>query len=115
MTDKELKSLESELQKRRYSRYDGEFPRGESWGWSKAFGEKANEYLIEFHVRDLRPYYFLNGDPYGFDMWTALKNHQKHYLKCSWEPICDIDTFERMAAEFNQMVRRYINPEKEER
>lgn len=27
----------------------------------------------------------------------------------------DIDTFERMAAEFNQMVRKYVNPEKEER
>lgn len=32
----------------------------------------------------------------------------------NWEPICDIDTFERMAAEFNQMVRKFINPEKVE-
>lgn len=115
MTEKELKTIESELQKRGYRKWTFALTSKESYGWFKTFGEDGNDYQIEFRVWDFTKYRDIHGEPYGFDVWTSPRNACNNIFECSWEPIADIDTFERMAAEFNQMVRRYINLEKEER
>lgn len=125
MTEKELQTLESELQKRGYRKYTTALTSTESYAWFKAFdkeknkdGEVINGYQIAFRVWDWRPYQHRdkNMSPYGFDFWTSpLGTDFRTDFTSNWEPICDIDTFERMAAEFNQLVRKSINPEKEER
>lgn len=127
MTDKELKAIESELQRRGYRKYTTALTSTESYAWFKTFGKEKNEdgrvingYQIAFRVWDFRKYQdrepALRQYPYGFDFWTSpLGSDFRTDFTSNWEPICDIDTFERMAAEFNQMVRRFINPEKEER
>lgn len=123
MTEKELQTLESELQKRGYRKYTTALTSTESYAWFKAFdkeknkdGEVINGYQIAFRVWDFRKYRDRDAPPYGFDFWTsALGTDSRMDFTSNWEPICDIDTFERMAEEFNQMVRELINPEKEER
>ena len=107
MTDKELKTLESELQKRCYRKWTVWLTAKESYGWFKTFGGEGNEWQIEFRVWDYRLYHDPYGEPYGFDVWMSPKNGCNNSCECGWEPICDIDTFERMAAEFNQMMRKY--------
>lgn len=113
MTEKELHTIESELEKRGYHKWTVAFTSKESYGWFKTFGEKGNDYQIEFRVWDFAEYRDIHGDPYGFDVWTSPKTAYNNSLECSWHHIADIDTFERMAAEFNAMVRKYVNPEKE--
>lgn len=125
MTEKELQTLESELQKRGYRKYTTALTSTESYAWFKSFGKQEDEngrvtggYQIAFRVWDWRPYMHRDKDmhPYGFDFWTsALGTYCRMDFTSNWDPICDLDTFERMAAEFNQMVRKFINPEKEER
>lgn len=115
MTEKELKSLESELQKRGYKKWTVCLTSKESWGWFKTFGDAGNDWQIEFRVWDFTKYHDLNGEPYGLDVWTSPKNTWHNDCECSWQPIADLDTFERMAEAFNAMVRKFINPEKEER
>lgn len=123
MTDKELKAIESELQRRGYRKYTTALTSTESYAWFKAFGKEKNEdghvisgYQVAFRVWDFRKYVDRNAPPYGFDFWTSpLGTDFRMDFTANWEPIADIDTFERMGAEFNAMVRRFINPEKEER
>lgn len=123
MTATELQTIESELKKRGYRKYTGCSTSNESWAWFKSFGKEKDEggkvtagYQTAFRVWDWRRY--MDRDPhmhpYGFDFWTSpLGTDFRADFTANWEPICDIDTFECMAAEFNQMVRRYVyNPKK---
>lgn len=126
MTATELQTIEVELKKRGYRKYTGCSTSNESWAWFKSFGKDKDDdgkvvagYQIAFRIWDWRRY--IESDPhmypYGLDMWTSpLSTDFRMDFTSNWTPIADIDTFERMAAEFNQMVRRYINnPQKEER
>lgn len=125
MTQDELKAIETELQKRGYKKWTTALTSTESYAWFKSFGKEKDEdghvisgYQIAFRVWDWRRY--MDRDPhmypYGLDFWTSpLGTGFRTDFASNWEPICDIATFERMAAEFNAMVRKYINPEKEER
>lgn len=107
MTTKELQGIESELQKRAYRKWLIYLSSKESWGWFKTFGEKGEEYQVEFRVWDYTRYNTY-GEPYGFDVWTSPKNAHNNCMVCGWEPIADIATFEKMAEEFNQLVRKYV-------
>lgn len=121
MTAKELQTIENELQKRGYKKYTTGLTSTESYAWFKAFDKEKDDddyvisgYQIAFRVWDSCKYVDRNASPYGFDVWTSpLGSAFRTDFTSNWEPICDIDTFERMAAEFNQMVRKFINPEKE--
>ena len=127
MTEKELKAIESELQKRGYRKWTTALTSTESYAWFKSFDKEKDTdgyvisgYQIAFRVWDWRHYADRNPNlrkhPYGFDFWTSpLGTDFSMDFTANWEPIADIDTFERMAADFNAMVRRYIKPEKEER
>lgn len=120
MTEKELKALESELQRRGYKKWTTALTSTESYAWFKSFdkekdvdGHIISGYQIAFRVWDWRPYQSRDPymHPYGFDFWTSLLGTDfRTDFTSNWEPFCDIDTFERMAAEFNQMVRKYVNP-----
>ncbi len=123
MTADELKALESELEKRGYRKYTTSLTSTKSYAWFKAFGKEKDEdgrvingYQIAFRVWDFRKYQdrepALRQHPYGFDVWVSpLGTDFRTDLTSNWEPICDLGTFERMAAEFNAMVRKYVNPE----
>ena len=122
MTANELKAIETELHKRGYKKYTTGLTSTESYAWFKVFDKEKDDddyvisgYQIAFRVWDFRKYVDRNAPPYGFDLWTSpLGSAFRTDFTSNWEPICDIDTFERMAAEFNQMARKFINPEKEE-
>lgn len=123
MTADELQTLESELQKRGYRKFIRAITDNEAYAWFKSFGKEKDEdghviscYQIAFRLWDWRQYQHRdkNMPPYGFDFWTSpLGTDFRMDFTSNWEPIADIDAFERMAAEFNQMVRKYVNPEKE--
>lgn len=123
MSADELQTIESELQKRGYRKFIGSQIDNETYSWFKSFGKDRDEdehitegYQVAFRVWDFRKYRDRDVAPYGFDFWTSpLGTDFRMDFTANWEPICDIDTFERMAAEFNAMVRKFINPEKEER
>lgn len=123
MTADELQTLESELQRRGYKKWTTALTSTESYAWFKTFDKEKDEdghvisgYQVAFRVWDWRKYVDRNAPPYGFDFWTsALGCNGRIDFTSNWEPIADIDTFERMAAEFNQIVRKFVNPEKEER
>lgn len=110
MTEKELKSLESELLKRGYKKWTCALTDNESYGWFKTFGDEGNDFQLEFRVWDFTKYHDPYGEPYGFDVWTSPKNAHNNSCKFGWEPIADIDTFERMAEEFNRMVKKFVKP-----
>ena len=120
MTAKELKAIETELQKRGYRKYVEYLTSNETYAWFKTFDKEKDDddyvisgYQIAFRVWDFRKYVDRNAPPYGFDFWTSpLGSAFRTDFTSNWEPICDIDTFERMAAEFNQMARKFVNPEK---
>lgn len=120
MTAKELQTIESELQKRGYRKWTTALTSTETYAWFKSFDKEKDEdgyvvsgYQIAFRVWDFRQYVDRNVPHYGFDFWTsALGTDSRMDLTSNWEPICDIATFERMAAEFNQMVSKFVNPEK---
>lgn len=117
MTADELHALESELQERGYRKLIRAITDNETYAWFKSFDKETDEdghlisgYQVAFRVWDWRPYQ--NRDPYmppyGFDFWTSpLGTDSSVDCESNWEPICDIDTFERMAAEFNQIARKY--------
>ena len=123
MTANELKAIEAELQKRGYRKYVRCLTSNETYAWFKTFDKEKDDddyvisgYQIAFRVWDSRKYVDRNAPPYGFDFWTSpLGSAFRTDFTSNWEPICDIDTFERMAAEFNQMVRKFVKTEKQER
>lgn len=77
-------------------------------------GEVTNGYQIAFRVWDSSRYMYRdrNMQPYGLDFWTsAFGTDIRMDFTSIWEPICDIDTFERMAADFHSLVGKYqANP-----
>lgn len=123
MTTKELKTIEAELQKRGYKKYTTCLTSTESYAWFKSFDKEKDDddyvisgYQVAFRVWDYSRYKHAHipaDYKYGFDFWTSpLGSAFRTDFTSNWEPICDIDTFERMAAEFNAMVRKFVNPEK---
>lgn len=121
MTQDELNAIEAELEKRAYKKWTTCLTSTESYAWFKSFdkekdddGEVINGYQIAFRVWDWRRY--MDRDPHmhpcGLDFWTSpLGTDFRADFAANWEPICDIDAFERMAAEFNSLVRRFVKTE----
>lgn len=109
MTTKELQAIEAELEKRGYRKWTTALTSSESWVWFRAFYKDEGGYQIAFRVWDFHKYVDRNAPSYGFDFWTSpIGTDSRMDFTSNWEPICDIDTFERMAAQFNQMVRKYV-------
>lgn len=125
MTEKELKKIEAELEKRGYRKYTTCLTSTESWAWFKSFdkekdddGYVINGYQVAFRVWDFSGYIYRDKNMhfYGLDFWTsALGTDSRMDFTSNWEPICDLETFERMAKEFNALVRKYIKNEKDEK
>lgn len=123
MTEKELKKIEAELERCGYKKYTTCLTSTESYAWVKSFGKEKDEdghvvncYQIASRVWDFSRYMYRdkNMQPYGLDFWTsALGTDSRMDFTSNWEPVCDLDTFERMAEEFNALVRRYIKTEKD--
>ena len=119
MNSKQLKLIETELEKRGYRKWTTCLTSTESWAWFKTFAKNRNKngdvvdgYQVAFRVWDWRIYKDRNAPNFGFDFWTsALCCNGRMDFTSNWEPFCNIDTFERMAAEFNQMVRKFVKPE----
>lgn len=115
MTEKELNRIETELRRRGYRKYTTSLTSSESWAWFKSFGKEkdddgyvVNGYQIAFRVWHFTRHLDRGAPPYGFDFWTsALGTDSRMDFTSNWEPICDIDTFERMAEEFHKLVRKY--------
>ena len=120
MTEKELETIEAELQRRGYRKYTTALTSSESWAWFKSFGKKQDEagevtdgYQIAFRVWDFTRYLDRGAPPYSLDFWTsALGTDSRMDFTSNWEPICDIDTFERMAEEFHKLVRKFVGANK---
>lgn len=123
MTAKKLKTIEAELQNRGYRKYVQCLTSNETYAWFKTFDKEESEdgheisgYQVAFRVWDFTRYLDRNAPPYGLDFWTsALGTDSRMDFTSNWEPICDLDTFERMAKEFNVLVRKYIKNEKDEK
>lgn len=122
MTEKELKKIEAELERRGYRKYTTALTSSESWAWFKSFdkekdedGHVVNGYQVAFRVWDWQRFMYRdkNIQPYGFDFWTsALGTDSRMDFTSNWEPICDIETFERMAADFHKLVRMFVGANK---
>lgn len=120
MTKKELKKIEAELERRGYKKYTKSLTSLESWAWVKNFDNEKNDdgyvvngYQVAFRVWDFSRYLDRGAPPYGIDFWTsALGTDSRMDFTSNWEPICDIDTFERMAKEFNKLVRKFVGANK---
>lgn len=117
MTEKEVEKIEAELQKRGYKKWTTALTSSEDWAWFKSFdkekdedGYVVNSYQIAFRVWDYQEYPGCPKEhPYGFDFWTSgFGTDSRMDFTSNWEPICDIDTFERMAEEFHQLTRKYL-------
>ena len=121
MTATELQTLEAKLQKRGYRKYTTCLTSSESYAWFKTFDKEKDDdgwvisgYQIAVRVWDFTRYLDRGAPEYGVDLWTsALGTDSRIDMTSNWEPIADIATFERMAAEFNQLVRKYVNNEKQ--
>lgn len=113
MTPDKLQTIEAELQRRGYHKWTTDLTSTETYAWFKSFGKEKDEdgdvvdgYQVAFRVWDWSKY---TPAGFGLDFWTsAIGTDNRMDFTANWEPICDIDTFERMAAEFNQMVREFV-------
>ena len=120
MTANELQTIENELQKRGYKKYTTGLTSTESYAWFKTFDKEKDDddyvisgYQIAFRVWDFTRYLDHNTPPYGLDFWTSvLGTDSRMDFTSNWEPICDIDTFERMAEEFHKLVRKFVGANK---
>lgn len=116
MTSHQLQTLEAELQKRGYKKWTRCLTSTESWAWFKTFakekdeyGEVVSGYQIAFRVWDNTKYRQSGQNAYGFDFWTSpVGTDSRMDFTSNWEPICDIDIFEAMAADFHELVKKYI-------
>ena len=116
MTADQFQTIEAELSRRGYRKQTVCLTSSESWAWFKTFdkekdedGHVVNGYQIAFRVWDFSRHLDRGAPPYGLDFWTsALGTDSRMDFTSNWEPVCDIDTFERMAAEFNRMVRKFL-------
>lgn len=114
MTSEELQTIEAELQKRGYRKLSRGLTANETYGWFKTIGNDEGDYVMEFRVwKHVVPYSYPAEHHIGLDFYsTVLGLHTYAEFEMGWEPVCDIPAFERMAAEFNKLARKYINPEK---
>lgn len=120
MTPDELQTIEAELQKRGYRKWTTCLTSTESWAWFKTFhkirdkyGEVVDNYQVAFRVWDYTAPE-IDSDGYGVDVYVAIIDGETYAdMEAAWRSIADIDTFERMAAGFDKMVREFINPEEE--
>lgn len=116
MTPDELQTIEAELQKRGYRKFTHSLTSTESWAWFKTFhrirdryGDVIDSYQIAFRVWNWRSHKDSNTPEHGLDFWTAATGAGcRMDFTANWEPICDIDAFERLAADFNALVRSHI-------
>ena len=116
MTADQLQTLEAELQKRGYKKWTTALTSSEDWAWFKSFDKEKDEdgyvvngYQVAFRVWDFTRPLDRGAPPYGLDFWTsALGTDSRMDFTSNLEPICDIDTFERMAEEFHQLTRKYL-------
>lgn len=126
MTVKELNALEAALAERGYRKYTNSLTSSESYAWYKTISiskdaddETTDGYQMSVRVWDYSRFGSLSPflrEAYSLDFWASpLGLDARMDFESNWEPISDIDTFERMAAEFNAMVRKFVNPEIEER
>lgn len=112
MTSNQLQTIESELKKRGYKKITQNLTSSESWAWFKSIkDDDSNGYQMAFRVWDWHSNKYVNENHhYGLDFWTsALGSGSRIDLTSNWEPICDIDTFEKMARDFNELVKRYVS------
>lgn len=119
MTAEQLQAIETELEKRGYRKYANYITSNETYAWFKTFGKEKDEdgdvirgYQIAFRVWAPANTPTVAPPCYGLDFrTTALGTDSRMDFISNWEPVCDIPAFEHMAAEFNQLVRKYANPE----
>lgn len=117
MTLKQLRELEAELERRGYKKWYCALTCNESWAWFKSFdkecdenGEVVSGYQIAFRVWDKTKYEPTDQNAYGFDFWTSpVGTVSRMDFTSNWEPICDFDTFEAMAADVHAIVKKYVN------
>lgn len=121
MTPHQLQTIEAELQRRGYTKYTRCLTDNETYAWFKSFDKRKNEdgeiisgIQIAFRVWDnselCHRHKLAENCVYGFDFWTSpIGTDSRMDFTSNWEPICDIDTFEKMAHEFNEWVRKYDN------
>ena len=121
MTPQQLQTLEAELKKRGYIKYTRCLTDDETYAWFKSFDKKKDDdgeiisgFQIAFRVWDNSAFCYrhnLNEDcAYGFDFWTSpIDTDSRMDFTSNWEPICNFGTFEKMAREFNEFVRKYDN------
>lgn len=119
MTSHQLQTLEAELQKRGYKKWTRCLTSTESWAWFKTFAKEKDEYgkvfsgyQIAFRVWDntenCRRFNLDKEAAYGFDFWTSpIGSDSRMDFTSNWEPICDLDTFENMARDFHELVKKY--------
>ena len=116
----ELGKLEAKLQKRGYRKYTRCLTDNESWAWFKTFdklkdedGEVISGYQVVFRVWDYTKYGQTDQNAFGLDFWTSpLGTDSRMDFTSNWEPICDFDTFELMAKDFHNLVKKYTNNNK---
>ena len=116
MTREQLTAIEAALQKRGYRKWTQALTDSESWAWFKTFAEERDEdgdpvsgYQVAFRVWDNTRYGETDANAYGLDVWSSpIGTDGRADLTANWEPVCDIATFERMAAEFHLLTRKYI-------
>lgn len=117
MTQHQLQTIEAELQRRGYKKWTCSLTSTESYAWFKTFAKERNEhgevipgYQVAFRVWDYTKYGETDQNAYGFDFWTsAIGTDSRMDFTSNWEPICDFDTFEKMARDFNELVKKYVN------
>lgn len=112
MTGKQLNAIEKELSKRGYRKYTDCLVSSESWAWFKTIGkgDGGQGCQAAFRVWDFAKYGQTGADAYGLDFWASpLDTDSRIDIESNWEPLCDIDAFERMAADFDKFAREHLN------
>ncbi len=121
MTLKQLKQLESNLEKRGYKKWTTRLVNREDYAWVKSFGihsdkdgDMTNDYQIFFRVfcwQDKRGY--INPSDQG-EVWitvTMIPTELNNRLDCDYSlqiDVPDIDLCEAMMKEFFETAKQYI-------
>lgn len=117
MKQQELKNIESELEKRGYRKYTRCLTSNETYAWFKTHGEKRDEegeaiggYQVAFRVWDFTTYRPDDENAYGLDFWTSPNTPDGRFdFTANCDPMCNIDTFEKVAMDFYEMIKKYVN------
>lgn len=118
MTAAELQIVETRFREHGYKKWTRCLIGGESWAWFKkistvldADGEMSEGIQMAFRVWDNRHVSGLSKDlAFSVMFWASPSNlNSRIDLEAAWAPIADIAAFERMAAEFNQLARKYTH------